>query len=89
MIGATGFQALAQSAQTKVHNTLSLVAMAQSGDWVTVLPSSVTRLSPDRLAFRQIKGLDDRRQVSLFLREDSRHLSLAEELCDLICHAVA
>jgi DNA-binding transcriptional LysR family regulator len=57
------------AANVVVHNTQSLLAMVRTGDWVTVLPQSVLRFAQDGLIFRPVKGLQDQRQVYLYLRD--------------------
>ena len=67
-----------------LHNTLSILGMVRTGNWVTVLPQTVVRIMPDELAFRRIDGLTDRRSISMLTRERSPHLQLAEELGDIV-----
>jgi DNA-binding transcriptional LysR family regulator len=67
-----------------VHNTLSLIGMVRTGKWVTVLPQTVYRIMPDDLMFRRIEGLDDRRSISLLIRERSPYLHLAEEIGEIV-----
>ena len=65
-------------------NTLSILGMVRSANWVTILPQTVVRIMPDDLAFRKIDGLTDRRTISLLTRERSPYLHLAEELGDIV-----
>jgi DNA-binding transcriptional LysR family regulator len=67
-----------------VHNTLSLIAMVRTGQWITVLPESVLSLFPEGLCFRPLRGLRDTRQVNLLLRERSPFLPLAKEMGQLL-----
>lgn len=84
LIETPAFQQTVAGADITVHNTLSLIAMVRQGHWVTVLPQSVLHLAPQDLAFRLVSGLEDKRQVVLFLREQTRFRDLAEELCAII-----
>ncbi|WP_120500111.1 LysR family transcriptional regulator [Roseovarius sp. EL26] len=84
LIKTPAFQAAVAGAEITVHNTHSLIAMVRSGNWVTILPQTVVQFMPDALAFRAISDLPDKRHVYLYVREQSRDIRLAEELCDLI-----
>jgi len=67
-----------------VHNTLSLIAMVRSGNWVTILPNSVMRnLCPD-LVFRPIRDLTEKRQVSFLKRENTPFPDFADALEDIL-----
>jgi len=79
MIKTPEFQMATASAKVTVHNTMSLIAMVQTNNWVTVLPKSVIRFASDALVFRSIEGLDDVRQVSLLMRERTQYMKLAED----------
>lgn len=73
-------------AETKisVQNTMSLTAMVRTGAWVTILPRSVVRfMSPD-LVFRPIPGLDERRKVTLLMRNKAAFPEFCEELWHLL-----
>ncbi|WP_343211838.1 LysR family transcriptional regulator (plasmid) [Aliisedimentitalea scapharcae] len=80
------FRAAFGECNVTVHNTLSLISMVHTRNWVTILPRSVAHLTPHDLRFRQIRGLHDRRQVHLLLRERSQFKELASELADLVKH---
>lgn len=84
LIETPGFVEMIEDAEFTVHNTSSLIAMTRYQKWVTILPETVTQLAPNELAFREIAGLPDRRQVFLLLREKSPSIKFAEELSDLI-----
>lgn len=60
---------LAQDAAALAQNTLTLMAMVRSGEWVTVLPQRVAGLDPHGLVFRPVKGLADTRDVHLLVRQ--------------------
>jgi LysR family transcriptional regulator, carnitine catabolism transcriptional activator len=78
------FTARISETKITVHNTLSLIAMVSTENWVTILPRSVLRLLPYDLCFRMIAGLEVKRQVQLLLRERSPFLHLAEELAEIV-----
>ncbi len=84
LIETPEFTAATGAARLMAHNTLSLISMVRLGKWVTVLPETVALLAPDDLVFRKIQGLEDRRKVSLFIREKSPFRHLAEQLEELI-----
>lgn len=77
LIENANVQAALPTAKVTVHNTQSLIAMARSGAWVTLLPETVARVSPSDLAFRTVDGLNDRRIVSVLVRERSPVSDLA------------
>lgn len=72
------------TARVTVHNTLSLLSMAHTGKWVTILPRTVVRIMRGDLVFRDIDGLTDQRSVSLLIRERSPYLGFVEELADIV-----
>ena len=84
LIETPAFREATQSARVAVHNTMSLIAMVQAHNWVTVLPQTVVQLMPAGLVFREIADLPDLRHVCLFLRDRSPFLHFAEELAGLI-----
>ena len=88
MIETPEFQSVLSDTKVSAPNTLSLIAMVRSGAWVTVLPETVTHILPGELAFRPIKGLEDRRQVTLLLRERSTALTVAEDLVRIVGETV-
>ena len=57
-------------AKTKLsaRNTMSLISIIRAKPWVTVLPRSVIQIDPQKLAFREIKGLTQARQVDLLYK---------------------
>lgn len=84
LIESPEIAAALSSARVTAHNTLSLISMVRSGKWITVLPQTVMRIMPDHLVFRDIKGLSDRRSVSLLIRERSPFPHLTQELGDML-----
>lgn len=84
LIENTDVQGALPTAKITVHNTQSLIAMARSGAWVTLLPETVARVSPDDLAFRPVDGLDDKRIVSVLVRERSPVSDIATEFADIL-----
>ncbi len=85
LIDSPKFSASVADARVTVHNTLSLIGMIRTENWVTVLPQKVAQILPDELVFRKIKGLNDRRPVFVLLKEQSPYLHFAEELCTAVC----
>lgn len=83
LIGTLAFKRAVQDAPVTIHNTLSLIAMLRRGSRMTVLHEAVTRLVPGDLRFRPVQGLEDRRQVVLYLREEARYQALADEFCEI------
>ena len=65
----------AQTAQADftIRNTQSLVSLIQTGEWTTILPEAVGGILPSGCSFRPIAGLDDVRDVSLYLKRDTRN----------------
>lgn len=84
LIETTEFVTKMEDADLVAHNTSSLIAMVRSCNWVTILPQTVVNIAPTDLTFREINGLDDKRDVSLLVRENSPFLSFVEELENLI-----
>ena len=78
------FQAATASSKVTMHNTMSLIAMVRSNNWVTVLPETVSRFMSGDLVFREIDGLTEERQVSLLLRERTPYLKFAEAFWDYL-----
>lgn len=68
-----------------VYNTLSLISMIRTQNWISVLPQQVVQILPDDLIFREIADLDAKRPVLLLIKETSPHLNYAEELASIIC----
>jgi len=84
LIADPDVQAALPTAKVTVHNTQSLIAMARSGAWVTLLPETVARVSPDDLVFRPVKGLRERRAVSVLVPERSPVSDLAIEFTGIL-----
>lgn len=80
MIETTPVRTAIGGARVSVHNTMSLIAMVRTGQWVTVLPRSVVRFTAPDLVFRPIADLPDLRQVSLLMRERASFPQFAEAL---------
>lgn len=78
------FQELLNSTRINARNTLSLISMVRSGNWITVLPSSVVGILPEHLAFREIVGIDQNRVVSLLFRERCLFPEIVEEFSDIL-----
>ena len=84
LIQAPEIRAALSTSNVRVHNTLSLIAMVRTGKWVTVLPQAVVQITPAEVIFQKVKGLEERRPVSLLTRERSRQWPLSEELCEIV-----
>ena len=89
LIQTPTFHVTMEGAKVAVHNTLSLIAMVQRQNWVTVLPKAVVQVLPGQLIFRPIRGISDKRRVSLYIREEARFLSVAEEFSQLAVSALS
>ena len=85
IIESAEFKAAVSQANVSVHNTLSLIGMIRTQNWITVLPQQVTQLLPNDLAFRKIDGLEERRPVYVLVRERSPYLQYAEKLVEIVC----
>jgi len=70
----------AAACRVAVHNTTSLIAVARTGNWVTILPRSVVTYMSTDLVFRPIADLPERRLVSLLMREKAAFPQFAEQL---------
>lgn len=80
-----GLSRAMENAQLVVHNTHSLIAMALTNNWVTILPRSVARTMPGMLVFRPIAGMREKRTVSLLTNQRARFPELLGEFSDLLC----
>jgi DNA-binding transcriptional LysR family regulator len=60
---------LLQDAPALAQNTLTLMGMVKSGNWVTILPQRVADLDRNGLAFRPVRGLAAARDVHLLVRQ--------------------
>ena len=67
-----------------VHNTHSLIAMVQTGQWLTILPQTVARSLPPTTAFRRIHDLPDTRKVYLYVRQNTRFEQVIQSCTDFI-----
>lgn len=83
-IDADDIRSLMSGAAVSVRNTLSLLAMVSSGHWITILPQAVVKMSPQRLTFRNIRGLTAKRQVSVLMRERTPYPDHANTIWDFI-----
>ena len=87
IIESAEFKAAVSQANVSVHNTLSLIGMIRTQNWITVLPQQVTQLLPNDLAFRKIDALEEKRPVYVLVRERSSYRHYAEALVDIVCEA--
>ncbi len=83
-IGSEWFQTASAQAKLSARNTLSLISMIRSGNWVTILPQTVARIAPSDLVFRPLADLQDHRHVSLLLREKTPFFAQAQDMCEVI-----
>ncbi len=85
LIDCSEFQEIMSSALVTVHNTMSLIGMVRTANWVTVLPQQVVHLLPSDLSFRPIAGLTAKRPVYALLREHSQFPGYAMDLFNIVC----
>lgn len=83
-IDTANFHAVAAGAKLSARNTLSLISMVRSGNWVTILPQAVASTVPLEVKFRNISNLRDQRRVSLLLREKTPFRRYVEEMGEII-----
>ncbi len=83
-IESAEFQTALSQAMVTVHNTLSLIGMIKTQNWVSVLPEKVAQISPVELTFRKVVSIEDKRPVYALIRERSPNLRYAEELAEII-----
>lgn len=84
IIESEEFQLALSQAKVSVSNTLSLIGMVRTQNWVTVLPQQVAQVLPNDLVFRTIDGLDDKRPVHILIKERSPNLIYAKELSEIV-----
>lgn len=84
LIDSTEFQSALSQTEISVYNTLSLIGMIRTRDWITVLPKQVAQILPHDLVFRTIKGLDSKRPVYALIRERSINVRYAEALAEIV-----
>ena len=83
-IQTPGFQRLLAGTHVSAQNTLSLIAMVRSRQWVTVLPRSVVHIDPQQLVFRDIADLRERRQVDLLVRTTDKNRAFVQDFVDIL-----
>ncbi len=71
-------------AKLTVHNTHSLMAMARTNKWATILPRSVARNLSGELVFRDIAGLNENRTVSMLINKHARFPGLLKDFTDIL-----
>ena len=84
IIESEEFKAALSQANVSVHNTLSLIGMIRTQNWITVLPQQVTHLLPNELIFRKIDSLEEKRPVFVLVRERSSYIRYAEALVKIV-----
>ncbi|MBO9449792.1 LysR family transcriptional regulator [Tropicibacter sp. R16_0] len=84
LIQTPDFLNAVEKSDVTIQNTLSLVAMVQTKDWVTILPQTVTRFLPQSVIFRPISDLPDQREVYLYTRTRTPHETITRACADFI-----
>lgn len=84
LIQSPAFLEAVQKSDVTIQNTLSLIAMVQTGDWVTILPRTVTRFLPADTVFRPIADLADQRDVYLYVRTRTPHAAITLDCAEFI-----
>ena len=79
MIRTPAFKTAIADSKVSIHNTMSLIAMVRTGDWVTALPKTVMQFMSSDLVFRNISGLTELRQICLLMRERTPFPQFSEE----------
>ncbi len=79
-----GFQLMLNEARVSAQNTLSLISMVRSDNWVTVLPRAVVNIAPDYLAFRPLSDLQEFRTVDLLMRTDRMDEPFVSDFASLV-----
>ena len=80
------FADLVRLTRVSLHNTYSLLAMVETGNWITILPHSVSRLMPDRLRFLGLPELSETRKVFLYKRQQPAFPAFVDALADQVIH---
>lgn len=83
-IDSPGFQSATAGAKLSARNTLSLISMVRSENWVTILPQAVASIVPKELVFRNVSKLTDQRRVSLLIREKTPFRHYVKEMGKVI-----
>lgn len=84
LIQTPTFLSEVEKSDVTIQNTLSLISMVQTGDWVTILPQTVTRFLPDAVVFRPIVDLTDQRDVYLYIRTRTLHETITHDCAAFI-----
>lgn len=84
LIQTPAFLEAVTKSDVTIQNTLSLIAMVQTGGWVTILPQTVTRFLPDGTVFRPIADLPDQRDVYLYIRTRTAHATITQDCAEFI-----
>ncbi len=82
-------QQLLQSTTFHVHNTLTLVSMLASGDWVSILPRNIISVAPTSLQFIPINNLTEKRLTTLYIKESSIQFPYVKKTCEVINELLA
>lgn len=84
LIETTRVRLLAEKAPVTIRNTQSIVALIQTGRWVSLLPQSVLNFLPDECAFMKIANFEDVRDVSMYVRPDTQFAKLTARCAQLL-----
>lgn len=86
-INTPAFQQIYRTAMTRVHNTVSLLAMVRAGVGVTVLPRMAMQTNPEGLVFCEVDDQSAIRRIDLLYRSQNSLSPAAETLKSLITSA--
>ncbi|SLN42546.1 putative hydrogen peroxide-inducible genes activator [Falsiruegeria litorea R37] len=84
LIQSLAFLEAVEKSDVTIQNTLSLIAMVQTGEWVTILPQTVSRFLPTDTVFRPIADLSDQREVYLYIRTRTPYASITQDCAEFI-----
>ncbi len=75
---------LTGAAPVTIRNTQSLVALIQTGRWLSILPQSVVSILPYDCVFLPIAGFNDVRDVCLYRQQETQYPELLTHCATLI-----
>jgi len=75
---------LTSAAPVTIRNTQSLVALIQTGRWLSILPQSVVSILPYDCVFLPIDGFNDVRDVCLYRQQETQYPELLTHCTALI-----
>lgn len=77
-------QALLSQTRIAAQNTLSLISMIKSQNWITLLPESVVQIDPHQLAFRSLQDLNERRRVDILYRASNHKHDFVRDFAEVL-----